>query len=748
MEVLQYLQPDNPIAQWIVMILQGLFAVWLALLGFWTLKLALSYRQMKRCADVDLLVTALQAVDVKKSGTTRGGAAEQIPTAVADAEFREFAFDEFCEAKSIKAKSPVSKHLKAIFDAGYSQGRLEIGELIKHTTSHLFQLNNLLRPLLATFIVIGLLGTLFGLADSLSQLSPLAPGSSPQTTDQLSKGLTLLLIQLKSAFAPSIWGILFTISGLLLFSLYVQFACAPVRNRLERLTLTVWVPHLFPNTSQRLQETLRLSEEQMHRSFVAAQKVAEFSRDIQDEAGSLKEGLKGANKTLGALGRSAKEINIFTERFVEGVTALTSFQHELRSLYEQMQGESREFHKILHDSVTRSETFQHNAQQVLDSQHKQLHEVLTTLRNYEDAYIDTRKDIDARLGEVLAAAKSAYDDLGNRNQQIVEQLGDPLRKELSENLAHVQNTLTVQLKNIQDRFGAFDAPITKAAEQISGSLESVVKRTETLTRELQREIIKQEEKNQAQLNHLGGVNEQVAALLQELIKTREFQGGQAQAMSRDIGTLSQNIATLSNGLATIGQAFTITGQSLQQLERLSKQNKDVVDAVAKLSRSVSGFDEKLSVLSTRPTAQGQTGRAVPQQGTTRALGAPGAQLSRAVVPGDRARATSSQSSSDERRTGPADQSAPINEQATYRSSESRQYATASIRTNAGSEPLEEPSRLRRFAKRVTGVLTPWRKKDQGNESADAIPLEEPDASSSDGAQSEPQEAEENSNKED
>ena len=149
----EYLYPTNPIALGIIWCLIGFFGVWfIGLITCWRW-LRTEQKHIENNQDIQLLVTAREKQDRGREGTDQE----------AD---RENAFSEFCKESSLNRRSPIAKHLKAIFGAGWDETRLEVGELINHTTSDLFKWNNLFRSLLAVFIVIGLLGTLFGLTDS------------------------------------------------------------------------------------------------------------------------------------------------------------------------------------------------------------------------------------------------------------------------------------------------------------------------------------------------------------------------------------------------------------------------------------------------------------------------------------------------------------------------------------------------------------------------------------------------------
>ena len=150
----EYLSPTNPIALGIITFLMGFFFVWLiGLLKYWHW-LWTERKHIESNQNIQPLVTARQERDHGRKDNNQKADPEN-------------AFNEFRNESSLNRRSPIANHLKAIFLAGWDETRLEVGELINHTTSALFKWNNLFRSMLAVFIVIGLLGTLFGLTDSL-----------------------------------------------------------------------------------------------------------------------------------------------------------------------------------------------------------------------------------------------------------------------------------------------------------------------------------------------------------------------------------------------------------------------------------------------------------------------------------------------------------------------------------------------------------------------------------------------------
>jgi methyl-accepting chemotaxis protein len=564
MEIFSYLKPDNQIAFVIVVFIIILFIVWLGWLVRWLFWLRLQQRRMRRCEDVHLLTESLLAHRRRQQEEKPEATATTLPAPLPSDDEAAAVFRQFCEARSIKEKSVVANHIKTIFNAGWEESRLEVGELIKHTTNEMFMANGFLRSLLATFIIVGILGTLFGLADGLSQMSH-SMGGTATSSEALSQGLNNMLAELKSAFAPSIWGVGFTIIGVLVFNVYLQFGAAPTRNTLEQLSLTTWIPQLYPTVSQRLLETLQRSEQQMEISFHAAQKVAVFAETIEGEVTNLDEKMRSANGALDSLAQTSSSISHFAAKFTEGVGKLVPFQQDLRTLYQQMMEESKAFQASVRDSNARSEAIQQQAHSILAGQHQQLQTVLGGLKSYETAYITERQQIDSKLQEVLDAARNAFGDIGERNKELVAAVGDPIRTELIEKLGEVENTLRVQLQGIQNRFASFDAPINKAAEQIEGSLMTVVQRFQTLTSELKNEFLQQNRTHHEQLAHLNRVNNQIPGLLENLAKVSQDHDEDAQLLSNTMTNLLGGVQTLDQSLGTLSQTITLPEADAEEI---------------------------------------------------------------------------------------------------------------------------------------------------------------------------------------
>lgn len=427
----EYLFPTNLIALGILTFLTAFFFYWfIELIRYWRW-LRTERKQIENKQNVQSLVTARQERDRGRKDNDQ----ETNP---------ENTFSKFCTEGSLDRESPIAKHLNAIFLAGWDESRLEVGELIDHTTSELFKRNSLFRSVLAVFIVIGLFGTLFGLADSLTGLFPalkasVASETSTENSERMTQALGILLEGMKGALAPSICGIFFTILGVIFYGAYLQFACHPIKAVLERLTLTVWVPQLYPTTSQKLVQTLQQSESQMRQGFETAAQFSEAVGTVQSNINEFNEGLTQAraitqplsdsvtqiNRAASAISTAADALNIdftenldtFSKKFASSVTHLTGFQDEIRNLHQQFQDAANE--KL---SQFQEATNQKLNQQIemLNRQHQNLTTTVEALKNSERLYVDSCQQIDNTLQEFLQKTTETSTHIETTNRQFLK----------------------------------------------------------------------------------------------------------------------------------------------------------------------------------------------------------------------------------------------------------------------------------------------------------------------------------------
>ena len=701
----EYLSPANSIALVIVICLFCFFIAWLAGLITCWLRLSKKKRQIENNQDIQSLVTARQERDRGRDDNETETDANPV-------------FKGFCAERSLSENSFISKHLKAIFLAGWKESRLEVSELINHTTSNLFRWNSLLRSVLAIFIVIGLLGTLFGLTDSLVELSPALKASAEAQTPtenggasapadansgnsrQMTKALSDLMDDIKGAFAPSIAGVFFTVLGVILYGIFLQFACHPVKSTLEQSTLTIWVPQLYPTTSQKRIQTLRESEAQMRSGYETAVRVDGMVENIQTNVDEFNRSLTQAKAITEPLAESGTKINAaalsirtaadelnkgfteslngfadvlnrgflqslseFSDRFTSSVTQLTGFQGEIRKLHQ-------EFQQAANQKLDQQTEKLNQQNQNLIQASNALGQVLNALKDYETAYIDSRQQIDETLQAFISKATETNTSIYTENREWFEKMNADNRRKLSamqkhlegnlqtlkqnlvnelknvssglaENLGDFQEALDSRLEVLNERLENFDTPLKETVEEIKGvfdeRLTTLNERLEKfpepiqksadqmrdtfanlvtfmrgIVGNLQREIIEQNEKYEAQLTGVKSLNESVVNLLNQLDESSKNQKNAVSVLSSNVGELTadtQNLAAaitsftsdsgaISHSIATIeGHTERLGTASQQFVEKVEKADVTPLTAnIGKLNTAINEISQNSRTL--------------------------------------------------------------------------------------------------------------------------------------------------------
>ena len=594
---------------------------------YW-IRLSRKKRQIENNQDIQPLVTARQERDRERDGNEAETDANPV-------------YQDFCAERSLSENSFISKHLKAIFLAGWNESRLEVSELINHTTSNLFRWNSLLRSVLAIFIVIGLLGTLFGLTDSLVELSPALRASAEAQTPtengetgaaadtnsgnsrQMTKALSDLMDDIKGAFAPSIVGVFFTVLGVILYGIFLRFACHPVKSTLEQSTLTVWVPQLYPTTSQKLIQTLQESEAQMRSGYETAVRVDGMVENINTNVDEFNKSLTQANAITEPLAESGTKINAaassistaaaelnkgftkslndfadvlnrgflqslseFSEKFTSSVTQLTGFQDEIRELHQ-------EFQKAANRKLDQQTEKLDEQNQNLVQNSNALGKVLNALKNYETAYIDSRQQLDETLREFIRKATETntsiytknrewFEKMNADNHQQISEMQEHLVNELknvssglAENLGDFQEALDSKLEVLNERLENFDTPLKETVEEIKGVFDE---RLTTLNDQLE----KFPEPIQESADQMRGT-------FANLVK---FMQGIVGDLQREIKEQNEKYEKQLTGVKSLNESVK---NLLAQLDENSKNQKDAVNT---LSTNVGGLTADIKSLHT------------------------------------------------------------------------------------------------------------------------------------------------------
>lgn len=567
MEISPHILPQEFWAQVIVGTQVVLFALWLVFL----LVAARRKRAILAQIDVSEDVSALKEYTLSKYS---GAEAGQNPAVGSAPPSPKVFFDQFC-ADKIKKSSPLYKHLKAIFSAGYAESQIQTDALLNNTSGRINKADHGLRYTLSLFIILGLLGTLVGLAESLSQLSTVSLGNADASNESLRRGLEVLLGKLGGAFAPSICGVFLTVVGMLIFAAYLRWSTYPVLQRLEYETLTNWLPTLVPTPSQRAYEKLRLTEK-------TAQNVERLVETVNTNTGELAKNIQSANAALaylrgaaGDVGRACSELNVFatrfardlgtfSERFQTSVETLTPFSDSLARLYAKMSEESSQFQQTVSQTLNDSRAFREQTKEEFDRLSAQTQRMLESLKLYETAYLESRQTTDERLSRTLAAAETALQRLSQQSDSLVrgliEAVGNPLREELVRELGVISTRSNEKLDEVTASSGKQLADLSRdmkeALAAVSRSVESVTTKLETIETPLKgtaESIATTARKTTVSMdatltNFDSRTREWLSAIRQEF----QTQNSLHERQANDLASLNENLGSLIPALGNLG----------------------------------------------------------------------------------------------------------------------------------------------------------------------------------------------------
>lgn len=385
-------------------------------------------------------------------------------------------------------RNVIIRHLRSIFIAGCRESRLETEALIRHTGNELFKETFRLKNILSSFIIIGLFGTLIGLSDSLAELSPVLNFQDAQKNMDIATSLAGLLIHLKSAFAPSLWGILLTMAGLAIYVHFVSTRCNPLQAKLEHLTLNEWVPRLYPSVSYQLVQALTDNTNRFVQHVEDAAAVAGFAREVRECTGDFRSNMLDGITLLNGLkphidqfrlaaqqidDTFARKLTDFSDRFEGTVCKLTGFQDQLMALQGELSDSATEFNVSMKTAIE----FQNGR---IEGLHGNMLRVLESLKISEETYVQNVASHVDESKRLLTAVRENKDSDSEKNREIAKSIlqssanrFEAIEARMHESFTDLITRLDANLRQLQANFDTYDVPIRKAAVKLETTAEQI-----------------------------------------------------------------------------------------------------------------------------------------------------------------------------------------------------------------------------------------------------------------------------------
>lgn len=404
--------------------------------------------------------------------------------------------------------SVLFEHLKAIYDAGAQSSRLDADLLVKNTVDKIFTDVDSIKTSISLFLVIGILGTLAGLAISIGGFNGanfVMTGQNSSTADELS----LLFGNLRGAFAPSMWGVFFTIVFVFGYSWKIQEGCInKVTEKLTINTIRYWLPKLYPTDFQRGDQSL-----------VKLNATIANADGINNGVRTLEKNLSSSNQTLRQLAKVSDDIQKASDRFDKSTDKIV----KIKELYDELKKTNDIFHSSLESLINsaiqdRKDSYKEyieiveknyaavqDANQKMKDQMGQYFDALTeVLKKQNSAFsaglqgqIDTWKatlnNQNAQLQEVISQLK-AYD---TSFFQTVNESRESLNKsiEVNRNAAIVNQELGKKLHEIEEKLlSRQDELMVQISQPITSQLSGVAQALQHIQQPLN-EAVKNIEKN-------------------------------------------------------------------------------------------------------------------------------------------------------------------------------------------------------------------------------------------------------------
>lgn len=504
------------------------------------------------------------------------------------------------------------EHLKAIYDSGRKSSRLDADLLVKNTVNKIFTSVDSIKTSISLFLVIGILGTLAGLAISIGGFHGanfVMSGTGGTTADELS----LLFGNLRGAFAPSMWGIFFTIVFVFGYYWKIQEGCInKVTEKLTINTIRYWLPTLYPTDFQRGDQSLV----KLNAAIANADGINQGVRDLESN-------LNSSNQTLVQLAKVSDSIQTATEKFDKSTDKIA----EVKALYEELKRNNESFGKSLQELINSASENQKTSyeeyQKIIDQKYANLISENQKLKDSMVQYFDALSDAldkqnnafasglqsqieswqatmdsqNERLTEVVTQLKS-YDagffqsinesqeallksiDINRRSAEANQLLAEKLR-EFEEKLLDRQNELMVQiaapmneqLAKIASSIGRIQDPLDDTAKKISAMADKFVDHMERTLMPINQLV----QAMQTQQNSLIESEDNLKALVVSIRSMMETFGREHSAM-----------------MASLAKQSGASPELIKKYIEAQTKNQEAEATRGKRRRAESQQDEKLS----------------------------------------------------------------------------------------------------------------------------------------------------------
>ena len=375
--------------------------------------------------------------------------------------------------------------------------------LVDKTIEKIFAGTETITATITLYLVMGILGTLFGLASSLDTFG----SSGIITSDGKMKDLAPLYRELRSAFAPSINGVLATIISVLAYTHFILEKCINTLNqKLTVVTIKKWVPVLFPSESE---ESVRQINEAIDHANRISENYGEMNNGLENVVTKLSEAnesvsqiitasealkdtavtFKDGAEIIGTLTASVKNLSTQSEELRQAVTSTVNQAIQNAAVLHKNSIDmlAGSVNTIVGDSQNVVKVELEELQNNFATQKQQLDTMVHTLKLYDAHFMELNKQIQDSLVDSCKKITVVTEQLNDvqrvineKDQKIITTVGQPLQ----EKLELLEKNITMELGKIATRIGNLQNPMSEAAEKIQQMFYNMEQENEDLYKRL------------------------------------------------------------------------------------------------------------------------------------------------------------------------------------------------------------------------------------------------------------------------
>lgn len=454
--------------------------------------------------------------------------------------------------------SVLFEHLKAIYDAGAQSSRLDADLLVKNTVDKIFTDVDSIKTSISLFLVIGILGTLAGLAISIGGFNGanfVMTGQNSSTADELS----LLFGNLRGAFAPSMWGVFFTIVFVFGYSWKIQEGCInKVTEKLTINTIRNWLPKLYPTDFQRGDQSL-----------VKLNATIANADGINNGVRTLEKNLSSSNQTLRQLAKVSDDIQKASDRFDKSTDKIV----KIKELYDELKKTNDIFHSSLESLIN------------------------SAIQDRKDSYKEYIEIVEKNYAAVQDANQKMKDQMG----QYFDALTEVLKKQNSAFSAGLQgqidtwkatlNNQNAQLQEVISQLKAYDTSffqtVNESRESLNKSIE-VNRNAAIVNQELGKKLHEIEEKL------LSRQDELMVQISQPITSQLSGVAQALQHIQQPLNEAVKNIEKMANynqrqTSETMETLKVMTDKLQEKQDSLAHNEQELMQMLESLQKTVQGF---------------------------------------------------------------------------------------------------------------------------------------------------------------